>query len=377
MALEEGYEVDVVALRRPHELRHEVVDGANVFRLPLSHRRGANFAAVVGEYVAFALAAAAWVARLHVRRRYRVVHIHNPPDFLIASALIPKVFGARVIFDVHDLATDMFSSRFEPGPFGTIALTALRANERIAARTADAVLTVHEPYRRELIQRGVRAESLTVVMNSLDERLLPTTREATDARRRVVYHGTMTEAYGLKLVIQAAKRLARDHNVVFELYGEGDAVTDLRALAERGGLVDRVRIGGSYLPHREVLARVSGASVGVIPNLPTKLNRFALSSKLFEYVALHVPVVSADLPTIQAHFSREELRFFRAGDATSLATAIDDVLSNPHEAAARAVRAFARYQDYRWPVQRERYAQVLRSLSDPPPNSQPPPRGPI
>ena len=104
-----------------------------------------------------------------------------------------------------------------------------------------------------------------------------------------------------------------------------------------------------YLPHAEVLERVRSANVGVIPNLPTQLNRFALSSKLFEYVALGVPVVSADLPTIREHFADDEVRFFRAGDGDALAEALLDVASDVAAARARAERALQRYEAYRWP----------------------------
>src|SRR3954452_18988716 len=112
VARKEGFEVDVVAMRRPGEPSFQVVEEARVFRVPLSHRHGASFAASVCEYVGFTGLASLRVARLFLRRRYEVVHVHNPPDFLIISALWPKMFGSRVIFDVHDLAPDMFAMRF-------------------------------------------------------------------------------------------------------------------------------------------------------------------------------------------------------------------------------------------------------------------------
>jgi glycosyltransferase involved in cell wall biosynthesis len=103
--------------------------------------------------------------------------------------------------------------------------------------------------------------------------------------------------------------------------------------------------------------------VGVIPNLPTQLNRFALSSKLFEYVALGVPVVSADLPTIREHFADDEVRFFRAGDADALAEALRDVASDLAAARARAKRALQRYEAYRWPRNAARYAELLSRIT--------------
>src|SRR5439155_23006862 len=127
VALAEGYEVDVVAMRRGGERTCELVDGVRVIRLPLSHRRGRGLAVLALEYAAFSIAASIRVALLHARRRYDVVHVHNPPDFLVAAALVPKVFGARVVFDVHDLSTHMFGARFHAGRAHGLAARALHA----------------------------------------------------------------------------------------------------------------------------------------------------------------------------------------------------------------------------------------------------------
>jgi glycosyltransferase involved in cell wall biosynthesis len=117
------------------------------------------------------------------------------------------------------------------------------------------------------------------------------------------------------------------------------------------------------LPLREVLVRAADASVGVIPNLPLALSRFALSTKLFEYVALGVPVVSADLPTIRKHFSDAEISYFRAGDAQSLAQAIVAIATDFPGALRRADAARRRYDaSYRWELQAETYATALRQL---------------
>ena len=71
---------------------------------------------VAREYLGFTFLASFRAALLAVDRRYDVVHVNNPPDFLIVSAFVPKLLGARVIFDVHDLAPDMFAMRFGRRP---------------------------------------------------------------------------------------------------------------------------------------------------------------------------------------------------------------------------------------------------------------------
>lgn len=362
-AFEAGFDVDVVATRRDGEPPTEVVDGVRVFRLPVEHRRGGGVFQVLREYLGFTALATFHVARLSADRRYSVVQIHNPPDFLIAAAIFPKLQGARIVFDVHDLSPDLFASRFEGRRGGAVLDAALCWTERLATRLADAVITVHEPYRQVLSARSVSASKVTVVMNSLDESLLPQAparREGSDFR--VFYHGTVTAWYGLELLVDAFASIltARPH-ARLEIQGEGDAITAVRDRAEALSISSHVSAPGSYLPQADVLALAQGAGVGVIPNLPTRLNRYALSSKLFEYVALGIPVVSADLPTIRAHFDDSEIRYFRAGDAESLAEALLDVARYPHDAAERVAAARARYQEYRWPGNAARYLALLEA----------------
>jgi glycosyltransferase involved in cell wall biosynthesis len=359
-AVAAGFEVDIVALRREDEPPSGVVEGARVVRLPVQHRRGHGLVVTALEYGSFTARATVAAAGLALRRRYDVVQVHSPPDFLVVAAAIPRLLGARLVLDVHDLSSDMFMMRFERRPGARLADRILRLLERRAGRAASTVLTVHEPYRQELGRRGIPLDRIVVVMNSLDDTLLPAgvATQAVD-EFTVIYHGTLTPHYGVALVVDAAGALSgRIPNLAVEIYGEGDALPALRERARRLGVEDVVRFSG-YLPQAEVLRAAQKASVGVVPNLPTRLNRFALSTKLLEYVALGVPVVSADLPTIREHFADDEVRYFRAGDADALAEALADVAMNREAAAARAAAARRRYEGYRWDESARRYIAAL------------------
>jgi glycosyltransferase involved in cell wall biosynthesis len=258
----------------------------------------------------------------------------------------------------------MFAMRF-PSKAGGFATAILHAIERFATRRADLVVTVHEPYRAELVRRGAPEQKTLVVLNSLVESLLPTPVPPPQREPfRVVYHGTVTPHYGISMLVEALPALAAAiPDVRLEVYGEGDAVPALRAVADANGTAHRLELTGERLPHAEVLRRVAGASVGVIPNLPTQLNRFALSTKLFEYVVLGIPVVCADLPTMRAHFSGEEVAYFRAGDADSLADVLREVAENYEAALERARMAKRRYDgSYSWQLQARGYVDALLRL---------------
>jgi glycosyltransferase involved in cell wall biosynthesis len=271
-AVEAGYDVEVVAMRRRGEPRIEVVEGVRVLRLPVAHARGIGAVRLFAEYLAFAFLASVAVASRMPKRRFDVVHVHAPPDFLLIAAAIPRFFGSRVILDIHDPSPEMFKMRFSGLAAGAAAVL-LRRVERTASFFAGAVVTVHEPYRRELIARGTPAAKVAVVMNSLDERLLPAAKPRTRAPLRVVYHGTVTPSYGVRLLVEAAARVVTQGvDLRLEIIGEGDSVPELRQRIKELELEGRVAVEGEHVAHRTVLERVNGASVGVIPNLPTPLN---------------------------------------------------------------------------------------------------------
>jgi glycosyltransferase involved in cell wall biosynthesis len=359
-AIAAGFDVAVLALQGDDQPAEERIDGVRVIRLPIGHRRGAAKLTLLREYLSFTALALVRSAAHSLRHRVDVVQVHNPPDFLVVASLVPRLLGAKVVFDVHDLSPDMFMMRFD-NPAGGIVDRALTGVERLAAGAADAVLTVHEPYRQELARHGVPAEKVSVLLNSLDEDLLPTDSNPPAGAKgfRIVYHGTITPHYGVELLVEAAARArATIPGLRLDLYGAGDALPRIRERAHILGLDSMLTVAPRPLPQREVLEAVRFASAGVIPNLPLRLNRFALPTKLFEYVALGIPAVVAELPTIRAHFSENDVWFFEPGNPDSLAAALERVAADPAAASERAAAARARYETYRW----QRYADVYTEL---------------
>ena len=83
---------------------------------------------------------------LFFERRYRVVHVNNMPDFLVFTTIIPRLFGIKVILDIHDPMPNTFVPKFkgqEKGFFYRILLW----QERVSAAYCSQVITVHHPVR--------------------------------------------------------------------------------------------------------------------------------------------------------------------------------------------------------------------------------------
>jgi glycosyltransferase involved in cell wall biosynthesis len=366
-AVEAGHRVDVICLRAAGEPARATIEGIQVRRLPIEHLRGAGASHVIREYLGFTFRAAVETARLHRQHPLDVVHVHAPPDFLILSALIPRLRGSGVVLDIHDLSPDMFAARFGTRQTARVVEGCLRLVERTACALADRVITVHDAYSRELAAHGVPRERIEVVMNAVETEAVRRARAtvpATDEGFVVAYHGTITDWYGVDLLVQAVAHLERRIPAIRALVlGDGDALPSVEELARRLGIESRFRFSRAYLPHNDVLGAVANASCGVIPNRPTRLNRFALSSKLLEYVALGIPVVVARLETLAAHFSDDEVTFFTPGDAGSLAEAIAWIAEHPLEAREKVDRARERAEAYSWPASRARLLATLAAAA--------------
>jgi glycosyltransferase involved in cell wall biosynthesis len=364
-AVDASYTVDVICLRRPHELAVETTEGVTSIRLPVQHVRGVSAVRSITEYIRFTMRATVAVLKLHRQEKVDIVYVHAPPDFLIAAALIPRLLGACVVLDIHDLSPDMFHARFGGRRFAHPAERTLRLVERAACALAHRVVTVHEPYREELVEHGVPRSKIAVVMNAPDTEAINDARAAAAAgadpdRFVVSYHGTITHWYGVELVIEAVARLReRLPDIRAAILGEGDALAAVEQLASRLGVEKRIEFHKGFVSHEEALRRVASASCGVIPNRRSQLNRFALSSKLLDYVLLGVPVVVARLETLAAHFSPEEVTFFEGDDAESLAEAIAWVAEHPTDARERAERARRRAEEYSWAKSRARLLEAL------------------
>ena len=363
-ARDAGWQVHVVSLRRRGEAAHELVEGVEVWRLPVVHDRTASAPRMALEYLRFAALATAKVAQLDRRRRFGVVHVSNPPDLLVVAGLLPRLRGARVILDVHDLTAEMFAWRFGHGRGASVVDRLLVLQEQISSRLAHDLITVHDGCGDVLRARSLHgSQRLAIVMNSVDERLLDVPREPQNGWHRplrLVYHGSLVQLYGVHVLIDALERLG-DLPVHLTVIGDGDQRSSLVQQARSLNLAERVRFSDGYWPIRETLHEVAASDIGVVPLEALPINDYALPSKLLEYVALELPVVCGRTATIVRHFRDAELNFFTPGDADDLARRLRAVIADEVGARARAARAAKSYEAFRWEQSRARFVELIES----------------
>jgi glycosyltransferase involved in cell wall biosynthesis len=356
---EAGCHVDVICLRRTGQSRREVVDGARILRLPLSHRR-AGVVRYLWEYGMSLLLCSVAVTALHFRRRYDVVQANSMPDALAFAGAIPKALGAKLVLHLHEPTPELWVTKYGNERLRTLYRLQTRL-EQAAIRFADESLTVSDALRRRYASRGADPSRLTVLRNVCDESFAEGAPEPVPAQPgfHLVTHGLIEDRCGQGLLIEAVRLLCdRVPALSVEIIGDGPDRPRLVERVRELGLADRVSLPG-FLPHDELLRRLRAAHAGVVAMRRTPYSELVDTTKMYEYMALGLPVIASRLPVVADTFRERAVAFFEPDDAADLAATIQALAADPEAARAKAIAAAVEYEPLRWRTMKHTYLGVI------------------
>lgn len=357
-----GHEVDVICLRRLTEAAHEVVNGVTIYRLPLDHRRG-SVRQYLAEYLTFFLLAFFKLTLLFVRRRYDIVQVNTMPDFLVFVAVICKLFGARVVLDMHECVPELYQTKYGLGP-GRPAIKLLGWVEQRSMAFADQVTTCTSQQKAVFVKRGTSPDKIAVVLNTPDTRLFPAPVDGPrlwepGAGLVLVSHGLVLERYGLDTLARAVRLLKPEiPGIRLRVLGDGEYLPRLRTLVRELGVTDEVWLAG-YLPRAEMLDAIHTAHIGVVAVKRDAFRDLTHTNKMYEYIAMLKPVVISRTAAVRAYFDDASFAFFESDDPADLARAIRELYHQPARARTMIEHASEEYQRYAWSVQQHVYLDAV------------------
>ena len=366
---EAGMTVDVICLKQGEASRKETFKGIKIYRIGIEKTRNSKLGYVF-QYCLFILIAFVTLTLRFPIRRYHIVHVHNMPDVLVFAALVPKLFGAKVILDLHDPMPELMRTIFNAGK-DSRAVRITEVFEKWSIAFADMVLTVNRTCEELFASRSGGASKISVVMNTPDEHIFKysfVNPEATYVSRAdkpfvIMYHGTMVERNGLDLAVEAlAKVRCSVPGAVLRVYGSRTPYLDsvLHRLPEKG-----LETAVQYLGPRkleELVQAIEECDVGVIPNKRSIFTEINTPTRIFEYLALGKPVVAPRARGIEAYFNRDSLVLFELGDVDDLATKLSWVAIQPREALETTKRGQVIYQQHLWSREKEKLLELTTAL---------------
>ena len=297
-----------------------------------------------------------------------VIHAHSPSLTGVAAIASARRFGLPVVYEMRasweDGAVDHGTDRQ-----GSLRYRLSRALETWVLRRADAVTTICDGLRRDIVSRGIPEDKVTVIPNAVDPVRFRTDGARSPAlAKRLGLEGTDVVGFigsfygyeGLDLLLQALPRmLAQKPSIRLLLVGGGYQEQALRQQAATAGIADRIVFAGR-VPHDEVQDYYNLVDVFAYPRHRTRLTETVTPLKPLEAMAQGRAVVASDVGGHRELIRDGETgRLFEAGNAAALADAVLALLQDPDAGAAMRAKARRFVEAERnWAASVRRYAAV-------------------
>ena len=354
--------VDVIALRGENLPKYEKIKNVNVYRIQKRMINEKSKITYLFKLILFLLSSAIFLTKKHLQYPYDVVHVHSVPDFEVYAAALPKLQGAGIILDIHDIVPEFYASKFSGGK-GSFFFKALVKLEQLSIKFSNHVIISNHLWYKTLISRSVDESKCTTVMNYPDEAIFyqrPRTRK--DDKFIMIYPGTLGWHQGLDIAIKAfAKIKDQALQAEFHIYGRGTEKENLAKLIVELHLEQRVFLKDP-MPIEKVAEIMANADLGIVPKKNDPFGGEAFSTKILEFMSLGIPVIVSKTKIDNYYFNESVVQFFEPDNEDDLSKCILTLIENDQLRNRLKENALLFIEDFKWSTKKDEYFNLVDSL---------------
>lgn len=348
----------------------EDVDGLHFYRTPghtgaLSHLPALNQVAVM-QSLAHRLREVIAIVKPDI------LHAHSPVLTALPALHVGHQLGIPVVYEVRAFWEDAAADHGTTTE-GSLRYRLTRAMETYAFKHADAVTTICEGLRSDIVARGIPSGKVTVIPNAVDiekfsvggvpDEALKIQLGLTDARV-LGFIGSFYAYEGLDLLLNALPRiLAQAPDVRVLLVGGGPQEEALKQQAHRLGIANKIVFSGR-VAHDQVNCYYDQIDVLVYPRHSMRLTELVTPLKPLEAMAQGHLFAASDVGGHKELIRDGETGvLFKAGDPQSLADKVLGLLQSTAQwpALKQAGRQFVE-TERNWKASVARYQNVYDNL---------------
>ncbi len=357
-----GDRVDVISLRKKGQPSFEVIKNVNVYRIQGRVPDEKGKLSYLERVVRFLIHSSLFLLKEHLKNPYHLIHVHSVPDFEVFAGFLPKLTGAKLILDIHDIVPEFYASKFS-GKDGNAVSRALIAVEKASIRFSDHVIISNHIWEKKLVSRSVSSDKCTVILNYPDPAIFSArARTRGDDKFIMMYPGTLNWHQGLDLAIKAFSMIKeKAPEAEFHIYGRGSELENLKRLAESLNVRDRV-LFKNPLDIEQIADKMLNVDLGIVPKRNDLFGGEAFSTKILEFMALGVPVIAAATKIDRFYFNDSVLKFFKPEDEEDLARCMMALVRDKSERERLSANALKFVHDYTWGKKKQDYLDLVDRL---------------
>jgi glycosyltransferase involved in cell wall biosynthesis len=275
-----------------------------------------------------------WLLGFCLLHRYDAYHIHDPD--LVLLGLVLKLFGRRVVYDVHESYPMVVLDRdWIPPLLRPLLARAWSRLESYFVRSADLTIAAHHSVARQFAMGEiVTVQNFPTMETSADTP--GAANPMTQRPYRVLHHGDLTEQRGLLSMIDAIAEVEWPEEPALRLGGSLRPPL-LQRIQSRPGFRRTAYLG--WLNSQQLAGELSQARIGLVLLHPTNNYRRIRPNKLFEYMASGLPVIVSDFDHWRAVVEPAQCGLLVDPlDVDAIARALEYIFAHPDEAAEMGER---------------------------------------
>ncbi len=292
--------------------------------------------------------------RASLSREARVIHFHDPE--LLPVGLIAKIFGKKVVYDVHEnyFKTIRHKPSIPKYLRGVICIL-FKMFENLCCRCFDLVLVVTDELKQHL------PGNVHTINNYPHISFTPPVKQPSRGALKLVYVGLITQPRGVLNMIEAVKRVTVP--VTFDIIGHFNSAEFQHCVEAEIRDLDNIKYVPS-IPYSSFFNHLVQYDVGMMCLLPNPNHVTSLPNKLFEYMAMGMAILASDFP-----IWREILDKSGCGvlvdplDSDAIREAIERLESNRGDLAQMGRQGQRAYQSlYNWESQEKKLLSLYEKM---------------
>lgn len=256
-----------------------------------------------------------------------IYHLHDP-ELIPVGVLLRWVTRRVVVFDAHeDDVAYLLQKEYIPRPLRRLLATLMALNMRLAARFLSAIV-VCDAGVYDLFKRQYAAKTVITAYNfPRQDVFFP---DSAEKHYDLMYHGTIPR-YHLECAFEVASVLkSRGVSVSWLFLGLCISKEWAFQEIERRGLQKEFTLNTQWVSYYEVVDYVRQARIGFIPLPDLPKFQTNIPTKLFEFMALGIPIVLSDLAPSRPFVGDGKCAIMvPPSDYNAYADAIEKLLNDP------------------------------------------------